>query len=168
VEKQRAYNKYLQESRASTEEAFKSIKSTVQREIRAMKDKWWSKEAEELQEMADKNDSHRLFCGLKAIYGPRSNTVAPVRNADGSLLFTNMDDMKARWKEHFCNLLNQQGIADPKACNMIQPRETREEIPTPITDLELEKALKTYGVNVATTVVSPYCLLLARSWPKLS
>ena len=143
VEKQRAYNKYLQESTASTEAAFKSVKSKVQREIRAMKDKSWSKEAEELQEMADKNDSHGLFCGLKAIYGPRSNSIAPVRNADGSLLFTNMDDIKARWKEHFCNLLNQQGIADPQACNMIQPRETREELSTPITDLELEKALKT-------------------------
>ena len=54
-----------------------------------------------------------------------------------------MDDIEARWKELFCNLLNQQGIADPQACNMIQPSKTREEISTPITDLELEKALKT-------------------------
>lgn len=71
-----------------------------------MKDKWWSKEVEELQEMVDKNDLYGLFCGLKVIYGFRSNFVVLVRNVDGSLFFINMDDIKVRWKEYFCNFFN--------------------------------------------------------------
>ena len=58
------------------------------------------------------------------------------------LSITDMVDIKARWKEHFCNLLKQ-AVAYPHACNMIQPRDTREELSIPITDLELKKALKT-------------------------
>lgn len=50
--------------------------------------------------------------------------------------------MKARWKEHFCNLLNKQGSADPQTCNLIEPRAIKY-LSVPITELELEKALKT-------------------------
>ena len=58
-----------------------------------MKDKWWNEKAEELQEMVDKNDFHDLFEGLKAIYGPRSNAVAPVKSADGSQLNTDLEHL---------------------------------------------------------------------------
>ena len=62
------YNKHLQGNTAFKEAAFKSIPSKVQREIRSMKGKWWSLEAEELEEMADYSDPHGLLCGLKTIY----------------------------------------------------------------------------------------------------
>ena len=75
---------------AATNIALREIKAKLQREIRAKKDKWWNEKAEELQEMADKNDSHGLFEGLKAIYGPRCNAVAPVKSADGSQLHTDL------------------------------------------------------------------------------
>ena len=41
------------------------------------------REAEKLQEMADKNDTHGLHSELRAIYGPRTNAVAPVKTVDG-------------------------------------------------------------------------------------
>lgn len=70
------YMCHLKENSERSEAAFKVIKARVQRKIWVMN--WLSKKADELQAMADRNDSHGLFWGLKAIYGPRSNTVAPV------------------------------------------------------------------------------------------
>ena len=136
-------NRHLHENSAATNIVLREIKAKLQREIRAMKDKCWNEKAEELQEMADKNDSHGLFVGLKAIYGPRSNAVSPVKSADGSQLHTDLEDIKARWKEHLCNLLNQQGTADPSASLGIRRRQTREDFSVPITEEELDKALKT-------------------------
>ena len=142
-EKTRIYNRHLRENSAATNIALREIKAKLQREIRAMKDKWWNEKAEELQEMADKNDFHDLFQGLKANYGPRSNAVAPVKSADGSQLHSDLEDIKFRWKEHFCNLLNQQGTADPSASHGFRRRQTREDLSVPITEEELDKALKT-------------------------
>ena len=142
-EKTRIYNRHLRENSATTNIALKEIKAKLQREIRVMKDKRWNEKAEELQEMTDKNDSHGLFEGLKAIYGPRGNAAAPVKSADGSQLHTDLEDIKARWKKHFCNLLNQQGTADPSASHGIRRRQTREDLSVPITEEELDKALKT-------------------------
>ena len=85
-EKTRIYNRHLSENSAATNIVLREIKAKLQREIRAMNEK-----EEELQEMADKNDSHGLFEGLKAIYGPGSNAVAPVKSADGSQLHTNLE-----------------------------------------------------------------------------
>ncbi|KAJ8346851.1 hypothetical protein SKAU_G00282520 [Synaphobranchus kaupii] len=141
-EKQKLYMCHLKENSERSEAAFKAIKAKVQREIRQMKDNWWSKKADELQAMADRNDSHGLFSGLKAIYGPRSNAVAPVKSADGSMLYTDVKDITERWGEHFCNLLNQQGSADQIACENLSSRPVREELHGPITMAELNKALK--------------------------
>ena len=57
-------------------------------------------------EMADKHGLHGLYNGLEAIYGPKTNAVGPVLSADECQLYTNIEDIKARWKEYFCNLLN--------------------------------------------------------------
>lgn len=92
--------------------------------------------------MADKHDLCGLYNGLKAIYEPKTNAVGPVLSAVGCQLYTNLEDIKVRWKENFCNLLNQRGAADQSACHKIQQRETREKLSDPITDDELVKAPK--------------------------
>lgn len=52
-------------------------------------------------------------------------------------------NIKARWKAHLLsNLINKQGTADTNACSLIQQREIREELFVPVTEEELEKALK--------------------------
>ena len=40
--------------------------------------------------MADNHNYRGLFSGLKAIYGLKSNLVAPVKSADGSKLLTDL------------------------------------------------------------------------------
>lgn len=84
--------------------------------MRALKNDWWQRRAEELQSMADSHNYRGLFARLKSIYGPKSNAVAPVKSADGGKLLTNLQDIRARWKEYFNNLLNQEGSAHPDAC----------------------------------------------------
>ena len=54
------FNIHLQETSERSKAAFTTIKAKVQREIRTIKDNWWEKKAEKLQEMADKNDTHGL------------------------------------------------------------------------------------------------------------
>ena len=132
----------MKENTDSTKVALRKVKAKVQREIRAMKDKWWNDKAKKLQDMSDKHGLHGLYTRLEAICGPKSNEVGPVLSADGCQLYTNIEDITARWKEHFCNLLNQQGEADPRACHKKEQRETKEELSDPITGDEGVKAIK--------------------------
>ena len=117
-------------------------KADLQRETRRMKDEWWNTKAEELQAMADRHDTHGLFQSLKAIYGPKTNAVAPIRSADGLTLHTDMEEIKERWKDHFETLLNQKGSADPNACLQLRQRQPREDLTVPISCEELDKAIK--------------------------
>lgn len=55
-EKQKLYMCHLKENSESSETKFMAVKAKVQKEIQALKDNWWSRKADELQAMADKND----------------------------------------------------------------------------------------------------------------
>ena len=141
-EKRRLHNAHLRANTAQTLAAFKDVKSKTQRELRRMKDDFWNKKAEELQGFADRHDMHGLFKAIKSVYGPRSNAVAPVKSADGSTLHTDIIDIRGRWKEHFCTLLNQDGAADPDACRYLSKRPTRDDLSGPFEMKELDTALK--------------------------
>ncbi|XP_056135314.1 zinc finger protein 507 [Lampris incognitus] len=141
-EKQMLHNAHLKENSERSQSAFKAIKAKVQKEIRVMKDNWWSKKAEELKALADRNDMQGLFSALRAIYDPRSSMIAPVKMADGSKLCTDLKEITERWKEHFCTLSNQEGSADPNACRWLKRRLIREDLCKPSTMAEVEKALK--------------------------
>ena len=95
-EKHKLFNIHLQENSERSKAALTTIKAKVQREIRTIKDNWWKKKAEKLQEMADKNDTHGLYSELRAIYGQRTNAVAPVKTADGSKTCTDLEEIKER------------------------------------------------------------------------
>ena len=68
-------------------------------------------------------------------------------SADGSKTCTDLEEIKERWKEHFSNLLNQKGTADPEACKNITKRPVRKELCDEITMTELDNALKIQGVG---------------------
>ena len=61
-------NKYqkaqLKDPNELTKPNLSKSNAVFQREIRRMKDEWWSRTAEELQEMADIYDTHGLFKSL--------------------------------------------------------------------------------------------------------
>ena len=51
----------------------------------------------------------------------------PSEYSDGSKLLTDLKDIKARWKEHFNDLLNQAGSAHSDACQQLKRKPTRNE-----------------------------------------
>ena len=141
-EKKSKHLRHLQENSKRSKSALAEVKAKVQREVRILKNGWWQRRAEELQSMADNHNYRGLFAGLKAIYGPKNNAVAPVKTADGSKLLTDLQDIRARWKEHFNNLLNQERSAHPDACKQLKRKPTRNELRGEITMEELKRALK--------------------------
>ena len=107
-----------------------------------MKDDWWNSKGKKLQRLVDVHDYQGLFAVLRAIYGPHSNAVAAVKSTDGSVLLTDLKDITGHWKEHFSNLLNQQGIADERATLQMYVHTPKDDLCTPITMEVLEKALQ--------------------------
>ena len=59
--------------------AFLLVRAKAQKRIWKMKGDWWNSKAKELQRLADVHDYQRLFAAMRAINGPHSNAVAPVK-----------------------------------------------------------------------------------------
>ena len=70
---------------------------------------------------------------------PRATLSPPVKSTDGSKLLTDLQDIRARWKEYFNNLLNHVGSAHPDACQQLKRKPTRNELFVEITMEELRK-----------------------------
>ena len=86
---------------------------------------------------------------LKTVYGHKTNTVVLVKNADGTQLFTDMKEISHRWKEHFHQLLNQEGNVDNDATDRLTAQATIIHLNDPITMQELRKAVKAPNVRKA-------------------
>ena len=105
-QKQEAFTDWLgDKGSASKHDHLKHLRSKAQAELRLIKDKWWEAKAAELQQHADQHNSKQFYAGLKTVYGPSSNAIAPVRSTDGTLL-TEKSDITQRWCDHFSQLLN--------------------------------------------------------------
>ena len=83
------------------------------------------------------------------MYGHKTNNVAPVKNADGTQLFTDMKEISDKWKEHFHQLLNQEGNVDNDATDRLTAQATIMHLNDPITMQELRKAVKAANVGKA-------------------
>ena len=53
-------------------------KSKAQKGIRQLKNEWWVKKAQEIQLLADTNNSRAFFNATKAIYGPTTHGTKPL------------------------------------------------------------------------------------------
>ncbi|XP_014777027.1 uncharacterized protein LOC106873996 [Octopus bimaculoides] len=114
-EKKEAFTAWLNDKDSQAKhESLKNIRGKMQTELRQMKDKWWENKAAELQRHADEHNSKKFFAGLKDVYGPTLNAMAPVRSADGTLL-TEKSDIIQRWSEHVSQLLNRPSQIDQHA-----------------------------------------------------
>jgi len=140
--KQEAFTQWLNEKNSiAKHDHLKHLRSKVQVELRKMKDKWWESKAAELQQFADEHDTKKFFAGLKAVYGPSSNTMAPVRSADGTLL-TEKSDITERWRQHFSQLLNRPSIIDQQAIQDMPQRPLLASLDEPPSLEETQKAMK--------------------------
>ncbi|XP_064101351.1 uncharacterized protein LOC135212004 [Macrobrachium nipponense] len=89
-----------------------TAKAQMQNATREMKNKWLTDKANELQSFFDRNDMRSLFSGMKAIFGPNSQGLAPLHSQDGTRLLKNNNEILSRWKEHFKELLNRDPMID--------------------------------------------------------
>ncbi|XP_072022977.1 uncharacterized protein [Amphiura filiformis] len=100
----------------------KECKSNVQRSLRQMRDEWWNKKAEAVQELAESGNSQAFFTAMKEVYGPRHSIASPLLNSSGTTLLTDKDDIKIRWQEHLQDLLNRPSSTTPNVLdNLVKP-----------------------------------------------
>jgi hypothetical protein len=118
-----AYQKVLQTRNSrSTAAAYKDACRKLQQHTRFLKTNWWNKQAEELQEAADRNDMKSFYNGLKEVWGPQRKGPVQLKSADGQETFSDSRRVLARWNEHFQKLLNVPGDIEPRAIDNIRQR----------------------------------------------
>ena len=77
--------------------------------------------AVERQGYADQHATKLFFSGLKAVYGPTSKSMNPIRAEDGTLL-TDKAHILERWSAHFNQLLNKVSSVEEQAISDIRQR----------------------------------------------
>ena len=93
----------MKENSVRGQAVFNNIEAKLHIEIRTMTENWWNKKAEEIKKFGERNNSQGLYSALKTVYDPKTNTVAPVKNADGTQLLTDTKEIPDRWKSIFTN-----------------------------------------------------------------
>ena len=105
-----AHKLYIDDKNLSSKKAaYLRTKSKVQRNLRQMKEIWWSKKAKEIQTAAD---SHNLKAFFDGIFGPSKSKTSPIESKDGQKVFTEESVILNRWAEHFKDVLNQDSNVD--------------------------------------------------------
>ncbi|XP_076036516.1 uncharacterized protein LOC143022261 [Oratosquilla oratoria] len=128
-------------SSTSKYDRFKHLQRQAQTTLRKMQDKWWEDKAEEVQRYADTQNS-KMFCSaIKEVYGPMKPCTAPFLTADGSTLLKEKRSINARWREHFCTLLNRSSTVESHALDLITQKPTVHCLDLPPTMEEAMKAI---------------------------
>ena len=117
-------------------------RSKVQNKVRRLKNDWWVRKSEEIQTLADKNCTREFFAATRKLYGPSSIGARPIAVKDGTIC-KEKEQIKARWGEHFGELLNQETPVNENVLDKIPQLQTNESLALPPTIDELRKAIKT-------------------------
>ena len=104
---------------------------------------WWQAEARRVQEAVDRREPGGPFRGSKqlgVVFSRKAQTPV-LNNKEGQPLRT-AAERRARWKEHFDELLNRPGVVDPESLegSMNLPRD--DALDAPFTMKVLDEALE--------------------------
>lgn len=86
--------------------AHAKAKAAIQIWVRELKNQWWTKKAQEIQQLADSGDTRGFFNATKVAYNPSYRFVTPLHFRDGQTLLNDNDSMANSLKEHYEDLLN--------------------------------------------------------------
>ncbi|XP_076028443.1 uncharacterized protein LOC143017538 [Oratosquilla oratoria] len=140
--KQKAFIEWQNDpSSTSKRDRFKHLQRQAQTTLRKMQDKWWEDKAEEVQGYADTQNSKMFYSAIKEVYGPMKPCTAPLLTADGSTLLKEKRSINARWREHFCALLNRPSTVESDALDLITQKSTVHCLDLPPTMEEVMKAI---------------------------
>ena len=139
-EKNKAHNRFLACPTASNKAVFKDLQAEAQRNLRRMENEWWTVRAGGLQSYADTGDLHNFYAGVRAVCGPITRTLTPVKAANGEIL-SDKRTILQRWAEYFRTLLNDIHPTNPAFLNGIPQMPVMEDLASPPTLLEVEHAI---------------------------
>lgn len=149
-EKQRAHQAVIcNPKNINAIKKFNSINHKVRKELRLLKNQWWSQKASEIQSYADLHDSRNFYQALKTVYGPSSRTLCPIKNSEGDLL-RDESQILHQWKKHYHSILNLNSEVDDSVFNIIPKYSTAEDIDAKITSEEIQVAIRQLKNNKAS------------------
>ena len=145
-----AHKHYIDDKNSRTKKAaYLRTKSEVQKNLRQMKEHWWSTKAKEIQAAADSHNLKAFYDGLNGIFGPSKSKTSPIESKDGQTVFTEEPDILNRWAEHFKGVFNQDSNVDWSVLNSIPQQETKKELSRVPCFSEVQKAIKQLCKNKA-------------------
>ena len=98
--------------------------------------------AEEIQRLADTNDTQKFYEALKAVYGLSHHKVHPVKSKDGNTVIKDHDGILSRWAEHLSELLNCVNSTDPTLVDLIPQFPVIPQLDHPPALYEIQTAVK--------------------------
>ena len=102
---------------------------------------WLQQRALELKLAVDQNGPKRFYELTKELYGPSTQSSAPLRSKDGTTLIRDQKARMERWKEHYSDLLNQSSEVNEDMLNNIEQCEVMEDLAAPPTLPEVEEGI---------------------------
>ena len=129
--------------------AFLSAKSTLQRQLRAIKSQWWEKKAKELQAFANCNNSRSFYEAIKVMYGPLKQSTSQLLSKDAASILTEKSEHLKRWQEHFYESLNRPGTIIAEALGRVHSQSILFKLDAPPTLDKVIKAIKELTPNKA-------------------
>lgn len=102
-----------------------------------MKDKWWDRIAEKVQNIADSRNSREFFFGENCLWTFELR-IYPLQSADGSILIKFQEGLRNQWQS---TLLNRPSTVNPAALYQVPELLTQEELDQPFSRDKITKAL---------------------------
>ncbi|KAK7865974.1 hypothetical protein R5R35_009402 [Gryllus longicercus] len=127
---------------------YRKAKALVQQTTRQLKNKWFQDKAQEIQVLADQNNSSAFYKAVNTIYGPTWNGCCPIKNKEGTLL-THSKEISHRWREYYQDLLNTNSIVNQQVIDQIPQYPVCEHLAIHPTTEEITKALAKIKNNKA-------------------
>ena len=145
LEKQHLYDKVLAAShrnKSSAEKAYKEHKAVLQRELRRMKNDWWSNMSAEVQAASDRKDAKTMYGLLNQVFGPTSSSVVPLKSKDNTTLLKDPTQIMNRWQEHFQDLFFNPSEVDESVIDNLPQLEIKHRMAKIPSLEEIDRAVK--------------------------
>ena len=121
--------------------------STLQRNLRAMKDRWFDNLADEIQSYADQRDYKSFYDAVKLVYGPSKSAISPLLSSDSKTTISDREGIMQRWRQHFEHLLNCPSSITDESLDGVKQHEIYEHMSEPPTRDEILSAISSMRNN---------------------
>ena len=131
-----------------TEAALKAARSNAQRIARKCANDYWQNLCNSIQTSADLGNSRGIYEGMKRALGPSATKTAPLKSKNGEIISEPNKQME-RWAEHYSELYSKETVVSDAAIESTPQMPTMDELDTPPTIKELNKAIDSLSSDKA-------------------